>query len=417
MDSPPSPLLDDTAVATALRSASIDLRSPVHTTLLAGGYSWRTYQVTGADGASVVLRIAPRGGTLEPYDPLVETRALEASRGVVPAPRVLAVERGHEPFGDPYLIESMAPGEVLRLSAVADAGEREQYRTTFARTLGVLNRDGDAAALGDAKTIGQALRDEVALVAERYLRAVHYPRAGFEIGLRWLLTHLPDVDEPPTYCHGDYRFGNLTWTAPGELGAVLDWERAWCGDPMADVAFTRVYSGWCAVDGAAVAEYERAGRVVDAERVAYARRFERVRSYTASMLGSQAFLDGRSSDARLLDIGRAGEDGMAELVEWLGDDDLVPLPRDWRAPCDADAFPLYEPAALRDSLAALRALSVPGEHAAALATALDSRDDEVAWRRAFQLLTPLAATASGAIRPALRAVNLASRPRKVQTNG
>ena len=90
---------------------------------------------------------------------------------------------GHEPFGDPYLIQSMAPGTVLRLSAVKDAGERELYRTTFATTLGVLNRNGDASMLGTAKTVSEALRDELALVAERYQRAVHWPRPGFEIGL------------------------------------------------------------------------------------------------------------------------------------------------------------------------------------------------------------------------------------------
>ena len=92
--------------------AGLDLPAPITSTLLAGGYSWRTYQVTGADGSAVVLRIAPRGGTLEPYDPAIEARALIASRRLgAGASRVLAVNaRRSEPFGDPYLIQSMAPG-------------------------------------------------------------------------------------------------------------------------------------------------------------------------------------------------------------------------------------------------------------------------------------------------------------------
>jgi aminoglycoside phosphotransferase (APT) family kinase protein len=400
---PPSPHLDEAAVASALTAAAIELAAPITTTLLAGGYSWRTYLVSGADGSSVVLRIAPRGGTLEPYDPAIEARALEASRASVPAPRVLDVVRGHEPLGDPYLIQSTAPGEVLRLSAVTDDGEREQYRRTFARTLGVLNRDGDASMLGDAKSIGAALRDELALVAERYRRAVHWPRPGFEIGLRWLLTHLPEVDEPPAFCHGDYRFGNLAWTGPGELGAVLDWERAWCGDPMADVAFTRVYSGWCAVDGSAVAEYERAGGPVDEQRVGYAKRFERVRSYTASMLGAQAYRDGRSGDARLLDIGAAGEVGMTGLLDWLADD-LLPLPVSWRAP--VSGAPTPAPDALTASLVALRRCDVPG-----LTSALSDSDDLAAWQGAFALLAPLAATGSVELRAPLDALALAVRSR------
>lgn len=365
--------------------------------------------MTGADESSVVLRIAPRGGTLEPYDPLTEARALQGSRDSVPAPRVLAVQRSNQPFGDPYLIQSMVSGEVLRLSAVTDPAERELYRTTFARTLGVLNRDGDPSALGRARTVGQALRDELDLVVERYRRAVQWPRLGFEIGLRWLLTHLPESDDPPAYCHGDYRFGNLTWTAPGELGAVLDWERAWCGDPMADVAFTRVYSGWCAVDGPAVAEYERAGGHVVESRVAFCKRFERVRSYTSSMLGQQAYLDGRSGDARLFDIGAAGESGMTGLVDWLAEGELLPLPRDWRVPFDTGALPAPEPEALQASLAALQICAVPHDLGAGLASALDNSDDELAWQRAFTLLAPLAATGSNLAVPALRAVSLASR--------
>ncbi len=402
MVNPPSPVLDEADVAAALLQAGIELAEPLTSTLLAGGYSWRTYQVEGADGSSVVLRIAPRGGTLEPYDPAIEARALDASRGSVPAPRVLAVNRTHSPLGDPYLIQSTAPGQVLRLSAVSDPGERELYRTTFARTLGVLNRDGDPAMLGDAKTVGEALRDELALVAERYRRAVHWPRPGFEVGLRWLLTHLPEVGEPPAYCHGDYRFGNLTWTAPGELGAVLDWERAWCGDPMADVAFSRVYSGWCAVDGDAIGEYERSGRPVDEARVAYAQRFERVRSYTASMLGAQAYLDGRSGDPRLLEIGAAGEGGMTGLLDWL-DDELAPLPIAWRAPIHRMPDPL-------DAAAAVRAL-----HGCALPPGLSLAgwDDLDVWRRAFEQLAPLAATASGQWAPAFRALG----PTRHQTNG
>ena len=415
MVNPSSPPLDEAAVTSALQSAAIDLPAPITTTLLAGGYSWRTYQVSGTDGSAVVLRIAPRGGTLEPYDPAIEARALNASKGSVPAPRVLAVERGNQPFGDPYLIQSMAPGTVLRLSAVKDPAEREQYRRTFARTLGILNRDGDPSELGDAKTVGQALRDELALVAERYRRAVHWPRPGFEIGLRWLLTHLPDSQDPPAYCHGDFRFGNLAWTAPGELGAVLDWERAWCGDPMADVAFTRVYSGWCAVDGSVIADYERAGAQVDEERVAYAKRFERVRSYTSSMLGAQAFRDGRSGDARLLTIGAAGEVGMTELIDWLDTDGLVPLPESWRAP--VDNVPVPEPSAVSASLTALRACQPPDEVAVALNSARRDSDELAAWQRAFSVLAPLAATGSARIRPALAAVSLASPGSRDQTNG
>lgn len=44
---------------------------------------------------------------------------------------------------------------------------------------------------------------------------------------------------PPTLLHGDYWPGNLLWHA-GRLAAVLDWEDACTGDPLADVATARL---------------------------------------------------------------------------------------------------------------------------------------------------------------------------------
>jgi aminoglycoside phosphotransferase (APT) family kinase protein len=43
--------------------------------------------------------------------------------------------------------------------------------------------------------------------------------------------------------HGDYWPGNLIWQ-DGELGAVIDWEQCSIGDPLADVALTRLDVLW-----------------------------------------------------------------------------------------------------------------------------------------------------------------------------
>src|SRR5690606_2628777 len=130
-------------------------------------------------------------------------------------------------------------------------------------------------------------------------------------------------------------------------------------------------------------------------------RFERVRSYTASMLGSRALIEGRSSDVRLREIGLAGERGMTELVDWLGEGDLLPLPAGWRAPCDVGQVTPYSPDALNHSLTALRACPAPDDLGAELSRVLRSYDEQDAWRRAFELIAPLAATGQ---RPALPAL-------------
>lgn len=60
----------------------------------------------------------------------------------------------------------------------------------------------------------------------------------------------------PALLHGDFWPQNLLWR-DGELVAVLDWEDAAIGDPMADVAGARVELGWTYGEQA-VAEFTRA---------------------------------------------------------------------------------------------------------------------------------------------------------------
>jgi aminoglycoside phosphotransferase (APT) family kinase protein len=48
---------------------------------------------------------------------------------------------------------------------------------------------------------------------------------------------------PPVLLHGDYWPGNVVW-GDGVIRAVLDWEEAELGDPLADVALTRLDLAW-----------------------------------------------------------------------------------------------------------------------------------------------------------------------------
>src|SRR5207244_2870172 len=54
----------------------------------------------------------------------------------------------------------------------------------------------------------------------------------------WLAEHLPR-SPAATIVHGDYRLGNTIFapTRPAHLEAVLDWEMATIGDPLADLGY------------------------------------------------------------------------------------------------------------------------------------------------------------------------------------
>ncbi len=54
----------------------------------------------------------------------------------------------------------------------------------------------------------------------------------------WLAEHLPSSG-PATIVHGDFRLGNTIFAPapPARLAAVLDWEMATIGDPLADLGY------------------------------------------------------------------------------------------------------------------------------------------------------------------------------------
>jgi aminoglycoside phosphotransferase (APT) family kinase protein len=58
----------------------------------------------------------------------------------------------------------------------------------------------------------------------------------------WLAANMPD-SPTATIVHGDYRLGNTIYASqpPAHLKAILDWEMATIGDPLADVGYTMIH--------------------------------------------------------------------------------------------------------------------------------------------------------------------------------
>ena len=310
------PDLSPAAVGAALMAAGVAPRGasgggPPRVTRLRGGYSWITLRVRWGRGGAVIVRVAPSGGTVEPYDPAAEARRLEAVAGVVPAPEVLAVCEVPNPIGRPFGVHSLVPGEVRRRPA-----DPAPYRRALATALGRLHGRADPGSLDGVADVGAAYEAELARQGEAYRRCRRHP--GIDVALRWLARHRPHSEDRPVFCHGDFRPANVLWTAPGVIGGIIDWERARVGDPLCDVAFSMHLGGWGAVEGDALAPYRAAGGAeIDPGRLSYALRFERVRSILSGMQGLAALAAGRAEDERLADIGAAAQDAAWDLVDWL----------------------------------------------------------------------------------------------------
>jgi aminoglycoside phosphotransferase (APT) family kinase protein len=206
------------------------------------GHSNVTYALRRGD-ADLVLRRPPRG-PLPPsaHDVLREARVLRALEGRAPVPRVLAVCADPGLIGAPFYLMERVDG-IVAADALPPALDAEAER----RRMGVELVDALVTVHGvDWRAAGLADFGRPDGYLERQLRRFgglwerHRTRelpAVERVG-RWLGEHLP-ASPPATIVHGDYRIGNVMYgrTAPARLVAVLDWEMATIGDPLADLGY------------------------------------------------------------------------------------------------------------------------------------------------------------------------------------
>jgi aminoglycoside phosphotransferase (APT) family kinase protein len=195
----------------------------------------------------LVLRRPPRG-PLPPsaHDVLREARLLSKLKDTpVRVPRVLATCEDTEVIGAPFYIMERIGGEVIG-SSIPDALDNPDERRRIADALidALVELHGvDYAAIGlegfgkPSGYLERQLRRFGGLWEHNRTRDI--PEVE-QVG-KWLAANLPD-SPPATIVHGDYRLGNTMFAceAPASLVAILDWEMATIGDPLADLGYLMI---------------------------------------------------------------------------------------------------------------------------------------------------------------------------------
>lgn len=276
------------------------------------GHSNETYLIEGLDQ---ILRLP---ATLHPLLPDAHSVPLQAriysalseAEGAPPVPTILFSSDGPSVLKDPYFVMARVRGEEINdylpqpWFAAATADQRDALCEKWIDALGGLANLAELDVLGPAVTPEDEARRWQNMAREANcaplvasfdrLLAVPAPRSGV-----------------PSPAHGDPKLANLMWS-DRELTAVLDWELAYNGEPLADLGYilsffasdARTANNACASDG-----MWKRDKVISHWAGLTGRNPDGVRWHEAAAIGKMAaiiaygynlYVSGKSDDARFL---------------------------------------------------------------------------------------------------------------------
>lgn len=205
------------------------------------GYSNETYFVRrGAD--RMVLRRPPRGPLLPTaHDVVREYRFLAALAGRARVPEPLAVCEDLSVIGAPFYLMRRVQGSVPRFAIPAAYDNPAGYAQFTAEMVDALV-ELHAVDWREAGIPGREngyLERQVKRWSDQW--ALTRPRTrelpGLDRITAWLKANIP-ASPAATVVHGDYKPDNTIFeNERPRLVAILDWEMATVGDPIADVAY------------------------------------------------------------------------------------------------------------------------------------------------------------------------------------
>jgi aminoglycoside phosphotransferase (APT) family kinase protein len=205
------------------------------------GHSNLTFLVSDGHSRMVVRRPPPPPLPPGAHDVLREARLLTALETTdVPTPRVRAIAAAGELLDVPVFVMDFVDGVVITESTPAPSDDEQLRRRigeSLVDTLAALHKVAwRESGLGDfGKPDGFNARQ---LRRMRSLIAVdgNVPRAFAALD-DWLHAHLP-TESGTAIVHNDFRIGNMIVDiTTGCVTAVLDWELATIGDPLADLGY------------------------------------------------------------------------------------------------------------------------------------------------------------------------------------
>jgi len=232
--------LDEAALVAWLEANVEGFIGPFELTKFPSGQSNPTYRIQAASGDYVLRR--------KPFGPLLasahavdrEFRLISALHPLgFPVPRPLALCSDPEVIGAIFYVMELARGRPYANGTLPefDPPTRRRMYEQLVDTLADLHQiDPVAAELGDFGKPGNYFERQVM----RWTRQYRDSETDYLPEMERLISFLPETlpeQSRSAIVHGDYRIDNVTFDGDGALTAVLDWELATLGDPLADFSY------------------------------------------------------------------------------------------------------------------------------------------------------------------------------------
>ena len=233
-------LVDEESLGRWLSANVEGFQGPFDLTKFPSGQSNPTYRIRAASG-DYVMRRKPFGKLLPSAHAVDrEYRLLSGLHPLgFPVPQPLALCDDPDVIGAIFYVMELAHGRPYANGALPefDPDTRRSMYEQMIDTLADLHViDPESAELEDFGKPGNYFERQVA----RWTRQYRDSQTDYLPEVERLIAFLPEsVPEQSrtSIVHGDYRIDNVVFDGDGTLTAVLDWELATLGDPVADFSY------------------------------------------------------------------------------------------------------------------------------------------------------------------------------------
>ena len=232
--------IDEKALERWLEANVEGFQGPVALTKFPSGQSNPTFRIRASSG-DYVLRRKPFGKLLASAHAVDrEYRLLAAIHPLgFPVPEPLALCDDANVIGAIFYVMELAKGRPYADGALPDfdpATRRAMYEQLIDTLADLHAIDPESAGLGDFGKTGNYFERQVM----RWTRQYRDSQTDYIPEMERLIAFLPESlpeQSSTAIVHGDYRIDNALFDGDGTLTAVLDWELATLGDPLADFSY------------------------------------------------------------------------------------------------------------------------------------------------------------------------------------